>query len=271
MGRLHLFTATGSQVGLTIASVGSVALHGMMAFVVLGVLGVPSRQASAPAARAERQVDVEVVAAPPLDSQDVHRDVVSDQRHDHPHAAPHSHPYPLPPDHDATPHSPEIDHRVLPGAPAEPPRVVVASAPARPTFAIALGRADATTGGSFAAGGAGDGSGRGSQNGSADAAAPARDDLFVDADVSAHARLSTPLRPDYPAAARAQGIEATVTLEIIVGRDGNVAEVHVVKGAGYGFEDSAVRALGRARFTPAIRDGRPVRVRMPWTIDFRLE
>jgi TonB family protein len=280
MSRLFLFTATGSRGGPMVASVGSVALHGAMAFAVLGVLGAPGRNRILPASQVERQLEVEVIAGPSPDSLAVHRDVVSDDLHDHHHAAPHSHPYPLPPDHDATPHSPEIDHRAPPlsapraPAPAEAPRVVVAPVQTRPTFTIALGGADATRGGAAAESGAADGSGQGSQiNGAPAPQDPAglRDALFSDADVSAHARLATPLRPDYPAGAREQGIEATVTLEIVIDRDGSVADVRVLKGAGYGFDDSALRALRRARFSPAIRDGRPVRVRMPWTIDFRLE
>jgi outer membrane biosynthesis protein TonB len=40
--------------------------------------------------------------------------------------------------------------------------------------------------------------------------------------------------------------------------------------AGYGLDDAAARAIRDYRFSPAIRAGRPVAVRMRWTVQFRL-
>ena len=40
--------------------------------------------------------------------------------------------------------------------------------------------------------------------------------------------------------------------------------------AGYGLDDAAVRAIRDYRFSPAIRAGSPVAVRMRWTVQFRL-
>jgi len=44
----------------------------------------------------------------------------------------------------------------------------------------------------------------------------------------------------------------------------------VLRPAGYGLDEEAVRAMRAYRFSPARRDGLPVRVRMPWTVQFRL-
>lgn len=74
----------------------------------------------------------------------------------------------------------------------------------------------------------------------------------------------------YPAAARRAELEADVALEIVVGLDGRVVSARVRQPAGYGLDEEAVRAVGAYRFSPARRDGRPVRVHMPWTVQFRL-
>jgi TonB family protein len=89
-------------------------------------------------------------------------------------------------------------------------------------------------------------------------------------EVTERARLvsSGPLR--YPEAARRAELEADVALELVVGPDGRVASARVVRPAGYGLDDEAVRAVRAYRFSPARLDGRPVRVRMPWTVQFRL-
>jgi len=74
----------------------------------------------------------------------------------------------------------------------------------------------------------------------------------------------------YPAAARRAELEADVALELVVGLDGRVVSARVLRPAGYGLDEEAVRAVGAYLFSPARRDGRPVRVRMPWTVQFRL-
>jgi len=40
--------------------------------------------------------------------------------------------------------------------------------------------------------------------------------------------------------------------------------------AGFGLDEAARQAVTRYRFSPALRDGRAVRVRMRWIVQFRL-
>jgi periplasmic protein TonB len=89
--------------------------------------------------------------------------------------------------------------------------------------------------------------------------------------VDVRARLVLGLPPAYPAAARAEGVEGDVVLELIVGLTGAVESAQVVRGMGHGLEAAALRAARAFRFTPAIKAGRPVRVRLPWPVRFRLE
>jgi len=79
------------------------------------------------------------------------------------------------------------------------------------------------------------------------------------------------LRSLYPEEARREGLEADVKLELLVDEEGRVAEVKVMRPAGNGFDEAAVRAARGLGFSPATRGGRPVAVRIPWTLKFRLD
>ncbi|MDB4955506.1 MAG: energy transducer TonB [Myxococcales bacterium] len=63
--------------------------------------------------------------------------------------------------------------------------------------------------------------------------------------------------------AKAAGIEGTVVLDLIVGEDGHVREVHVVEGLGHGLTEAATKALRECQFSPGEKDGKlvPVRIR----------
>ena len=89
-------------------------------------------------------------------------------------------------------------------------------------------------------------------------------------DVSVAARLIASGPVTYPSAARRAEIEADVQVQILVDSDGRVVEARSLSRDGYGLDEAAVQAIRAYRFSPALRDGRPVRVRMRWTVQFRL-
>ena len=70
--------------------------------------------------------------------------------------------------------------------------------------------------------------------------------------------------------ARANGVEGDVRLELVVGLSGAVESARVVRGVGHGLDDAALRAVEQFRFAPATKAGRAVRVRMGWSMQFRL-
>jgi protein TonB len=74
----------------------------------------------------------------------------------------------------------------------------------------------------------------------------------------------------YPPAARRAEVEGDVTLEIIVDANGVVSRASVLSDHGYGLDAAALQAVRAYRFSPARRAGRPVRVRMRWSVQFRL-
>lgn len=76
--------------------------------------------------------------------------------------------------------------------------------------------------------------------------------------------------PVYPAKAQSGGIEGFVELEFVVTEEGGVKNVVVSASAPPGmFEQSAAQAVGRWRFRPGLRNGRPVRTRVRQTVNFQ--
>jgi periplasmic protein TonB len=66
------------------------------------------------------------------------------------------------------------------------------------------------------------------------------------------------VKPDYPRLARRLGKEGTVLLRVTIDKRGRPIHVQVVKGAGYGFDDQARRAVQDSLFAPAREAGRAV-------------
>jgi len=75
----------------------------------------------------------------------------------------------------------------------------------------------------------------------------------------------------YPAQARRMGIEGKVYVTFVVGKEGEITDVKVLKGIGAGCDEEAIRVLsGAPNWKPGKQRGRPVRVRMQLPIIFKL-
>ena len=75
--------------------------------------------------------------------------------------------------------------------------------------------------------------------------------------------------PDYPAIAQQAGMEGTVVLLLLVGRDGRVRRAQVAH-PGTLFDDAAVAAGRQFVFTPATMNGHPVSVWVSQSVRFVL-
>ncbi len=179
----------------------------------------------------------------------------------------HTHPYPVPPGHDATPHDPNLVHMPFPAAPSQATSEAPAAAAPVETaagdtlhFTIAIGVGESDVHGIV------------SPDGSGSGAASRHDDatVFSEQAVDSPARLAYGPAPSYPGAARSDGVEGDVHLELVVSASGAVENARVIRGIGHGLDEAAVRATRQFRFAPAIKSGRPVRVRMGWSMQFRL-
>jgi TonB family protein len=102
------------------------------------------------------------------------------------------------------------------------------------------------------------------------AAGPMPETTYGEDEVSTPAKLLSNVDATYPMQAWSSGIEADVPVEIVVDARGSVASARVVTRAGHGFDDAALASIKSYRFAAAQRDGHAVRVRVRWSIQFRL-
>jgi TonB family protein len=72
----------------------------------------------------------------------------------------------------------------------------------------------------------------------------------------------------FPPEAQAQGLAGTVVMEVDIGADGKVMDARVVQPAGHGFDEAALEAVRRFRFSPAEVDGQPAPVRIQYAYEF---
>jgi periplasmic protein TonB len=64
--------------------------------------------------------------------------------------------------------------------------------------------------------------------------------------------------PCYPALAKRLAKEGTVLLRVTIDERGRPLGIEVLKNAGFGFDEEAVRAVKDSSFVPAKRDGKPL-------------
>ena len=178
----------------------------------------------------------------------------------------HHHPYPVPPSHDTRPHDPSLTHAATPvpetQEPTAPPEALVAAPDTVARFTIVIPPVAGTGAGAGAGGGPGSGGGNGT--------GASAEVTYGENAVSNRARVLASAAASYPPRARAEEVESDVALEIVVDTQGRVVEARVLTPAGYGFDDAALSAIRKYRFSPAQREGQPVRVRMRWSVQFRL-
>jgi protein TonB len=93
--------------------------------------------------------------------------------------------------------------------------------------------------------------------------------LVIGGDVRAPSLLERS-DPEYPEVARKARLEGVVILQAVIGTDGRVEEIGVVKSASPILDEAAIRAVRRWRYRAATLNGKAVRVYLTVTADFRL-
>lgn len=84
------------------------------------------------------------------------------------------------------------------------------------------------------------------------------------------ATLLRRLTPVYPKAAQHAGVEGEVVLVIVIDAQGRVETATVLKGLGYGLDESAVDAARRTEWRPASANGQPIRSTQRFSVQFKL-
>jgi len=101
---------------------------------------------------------------------------------------------------------------------------------------------------------------------------PARDPAPVrlTSEMERPVKLYAPM-PEYTEIARRARIQGLVVLEAVIGVDGSVGEVEVLRPLPMGLSEAAARAVEEWRYRPATLDGRPLAVILTVTVDFSLQ
>jgi TonB family protein len=77
------------------------------------------------------------------------------------------------------------------------------------------------------------------------------------------------LRPPYTEAAARMEAEATVDVQVLIGADGEVGRIDVVRWAGFGLDEATTETVRRLHFRPAMRGGRAIPMRVLLRYNFR--
>jgi protein TonB len=81
--------------------------------------------------------------------------------------------------------------------------------------------------------------------------------------------LVTPIRPIYPAIAKAAGIQGTVVVEAVISRTGTIESLHVVSGPPM-LREAAMGAIRTARYQPYKLNNEPIEVETMITVHFKI-
>jgi periplasmic protein TonB len=81
--------------------------------------------------------------------------------------------------------------------------------------------------------------------------------------------LLAPIRPVYPAIARAAGVQGTVVVEAVISKTGTIESLHVVSGSMM-LQNAALEAIREARYRPYRLNGDAVEVQTTITVNFRM-
>jgi hypothetical protein len=99
------------------------------------------------------------------------------------------------------------------------------------------------------------------------APADAKIEEVPDPDSPAATNLKPPIpyrriKPDYTATAFLYDVRATIDIEADVDSDGRILSTRIVRWAGFGLEESVERAVRGMNWRPAMRDGKPLPMRV---------
>lgn len=98
------------------------------------------------------------------------------------------------------------------------------------------------------------------------------DGVFSLKEVDGRPKSLKSIRPSYPEYAKKMRIEGSVTVSFIIDEKGNISNIKVVKASPANvFENSAITAVKGWKFSPATKNGEPVKVGMVVPINFKFD
>jgi len=109
----------------------------------------------------------------------------------------------------------------------------------------------------------------GSSSGSGDPAGIADATARVHLSPGASDLVSRPVQPNYPLLAKEMKVQGAVVLEALIGRDGNIQDLHVLSGPTI-LSTAAREAVKQWRFRPYLQSGQPVETEARITVNFTI-
>jgi protein TonB len=109
----------------------------------------------------------------------------------------------------------------------------------------------------------------GSSSGSGDPAGIADATARVHLSPGASDLVSRPVQPNYPLLAKEMKVQGAVVLEALIGRDGNIQDLHVLSGPTI-LSTAAREAVKQWRFRPYLQAGQPVETEARITVNFTI-
>jgi protein TonB len=109
----------------------------------------------------------------------------------------------------------------------------------------------------------------GTSSGSSDSAGIADATARVHLSPGAAEMLSRPVQPNYPLLAKEMKVQGAVVLEALIGRDGNIQDLHVLSGPTI-LSTAAREAVRQWRFRPYLQSGQAVETEARITVNFTI-
>ncbi|NBB78543.1 MAG: TonB family protein [Verrucomicrobia bacterium] len=94
-------------------------------------------------------------------------------------------------------------------------------------------------------------------------------EIFELGDVDSPPQPRTKIEFSYPSKAKRRGITGVVKVEYVVDENGRVEQINIVDSPDRSLSNATIEVLERARFQPAEKSGRPVKVRMRAAVPYR--
>jgi hypothetical protein len=88
--------------------------------------------------------------------------------------------------------------------------------------------------------------------------------------VDKKARLVTIFEPESNHWAQENGVAGMALYYAVIGPDGQIREIAVGRPIGFGLDENAVEDIRKAKFEPAMKDGKPVSVLLDLVVQFRI-
>jgi len=82
-------------------------------------------------------------------------------------------------------------------------------------------------------------------------------------------RLLRKIEPEFSPLARADHIQGTVVVQLVVTEKGRAADIQVISPLGYGLDENAIAAIQKWQFVPGLKDGAAVGIRATIEVNFR--